>query len=98
MTDPEQRFLDIAGGIAKQAGTDATGGAIIAAVHLGIASDSRSLSNRLGIAHALVLREIATLSGPFITIEKRDTRTQRTFISLTSQGAELAARVTGADP
>ncbi|KIP99144.1 hypothetical protein RU07_21050 [Agrobacterium tumefaciens] len=70
---------------------DATGAALIAAVHLGVGTDSRSLSNKLGIEHALVLREINTLSGRFLTIGKRDARTQRTWVELTSEASELAS-------
>ncbi len=70
---------------------DATGAALIAAVHLGIGNDSRSLSNKLGIAHALVLREINALSGRMLTIIKRDTRTQRTWVELTDEASSLAS-------
>ncbi|KAA3510166.1 hypothetical protein CPJ18_15550 [Agrobacterium rosae] len=69
---------------------DATGAALVAAVHLGIGTDSRSLSNKLGIAHALVLREINALSGRMLTIVKRDARTQRTWVELTDEASSVA--------
>ncbi len=86
------RFMAVVEQISRAApiAIDATGAAIIAAIHLGISSDSRSLSNRLGIAHALVLREINALSGKMLTIVKRDARTQRTFVELTDDAQALA--------
>lgn len=86
------RFFAVVERIGKSApvAMDATGAALIAAVHLGIGSDSRSLSNKLGIAHALVLREITALSDRWIRVAKRDARTQRTFIELTDEGSTLA--------
>lgn len=68
-----------------------TGAAIIAAMYQGIGSDSRGLSSKLGIAHALVLREINELSGAMLHIVERDDRTQRTFVALT-QEAQIIAR------
>ncbi|WP_284777497.1 hypothetical protein [Agrobacterium sp. lyk4-40-TYG-31] len=87
------RFLAVVEQISQTApvALDATGAALIAAVHLGIGNDSRSLSNKLGIAHALVLREINTLSGRMLTIVKRDARTQRTWVELTDEASSLAS-------
>lgn len=87
------RFLAVAEQISQTApvALDATGAALIAAVHLGIGNDSRSLSNKLGIAHALVLREINGLSGRMLTIVKRDMRTQRTWVDLTDAASSLAS-------
>lgn len=86
------RFLAVAEQISLTApvALDATGAALVAAIHLGIGTDSRSLSNKLGIAHALVLREINALSGQFVTIVKRDARTQRTWVELTNEASSLA--------
>ncbi|UHS56632.1 hypothetical protein [Agrobacterium vaccinii] len=87
------RFLAVAEQISQTApvALDATGAALVAAVHLGIGNDSRSLSNKLGIAHALVLREINALSGRMLTIVKRDARTQRTWVDLTDEASSLAS-------
>lgn len=54
--------------------------AILAALELGIACDSRTFSRLLGIAHALVLREVTALAqrGDALRIVKRDERTLRT--------------------
>lgn len=68
----------------------ATGAAILLAIHLDIATDSRSIANRLGLAHALVLREIAALSPRFVRVTKRDARTQRSFLEATAEGQALA--------
>ncbi|NTJ42301.1 hypothetical protein G6L28_06765 [Agrobacterium larrymoorei] len=86
------RFLAVVEQIEKTAPVviDATGAALIAAIYLGIGSDSRSLSNKLGIAHAIALRSISSLSGRLLKVAKRDTRTQRTFIELTDEGKALA--------
>ncbi|PRA56023.1 hypothetical protein CQ062_04780 [Ochrobactrum sp. MYb68] len=67
------------------------GAGIIAALALDIASDSRSFSRILGIAHALVLREVVVLSaeGGYIRIRQRDERTQRTRYELSATGNRL---------
>lgn len=67
------------------------GAGILAATALEIASDSRSFARILGVAHALVLREIADLSadGGYISIVKRDERTQRTKYELNAAGVRL---------
>ncbi|WP_113265850.1 hypothetical protein [Agrobacterium cavarae] len=72
------------------AGLQPTGAALIVAVHIGLGSDSRSLSNKLGIAHALVLREISALSGTLLHIVRSEARTQRTFVELTEKAKALA--------
>lgn len=69
----------------------ATGAAVLLAIHQDIATDSRSIANRLGLAHALVLREIAALSPRFVRVTKRDARTQRSFLEATAEGQALAA-------
>ncbi|CDN93921.1 hypothetical protein [Agrobacterium tumefaciens] len=69
----------------------ATGAAVLLAIHQDIATDSRSIANRLGLAHALVLREIAALSPRFVRVTKRDARTQRSFLEVTAEGQALAA-------
>lgn len=67
------------------------GAGIIAALHFGIASDSRSFARLLGVAHALVLREVSVLGQDeeFIIIERRDPRTQRVHYSLSPNGLKL---------
>jgi hypothetical protein len=64
---------------------------IVVAVDMGIAEDSRSFARRLGIAHALILREIACLSGPdgLVTVTGRHARSLRTSIALSSRGELL---------
>lgn len=89
--DAEQQFLAAAERLSAAADIDRIEAAVILAICLDIGQDSRSLSKSLGIAHALVLRAIETLSGRFIQIIKRDRRTQRTFVSLTAHGSALAA-------
>jgi hypothetical protein len=63
---------------------------IVVAIDMGIA-DSRSFSRLLGVEHALVLREVAELSGPegLIVITARQPKTLRTSLALTDRGAGL---------
>ncbi|GAA4160147.1 hypothetical protein [Shinella granuli] len=59
--------------------------ALFAAVRTGVASDSRTFARRLGLAHALVLRELNALAEQgAIRIDGRDARTMRTRYSLAS--------------
>ena len=63
---------------------------ILVAVDMGI-TDTRSFARLLGIEHALVLREVAELSGPHgpITVTARQAKTLRTSLALTDVGAGL---------
>ena len=63
---------------------------IVVAIDMGIA-DSRSFARVLGVEHALVLREIAHLSGPdgLITVMERQAKTLRTLLELSERGALL---------
>jgi len=64
---------------------------LLAIINMDIATDSRSIANRLGLAHALVLREISVLSPRFVRVTKRDARTQRSWLEVTAEGQALAA-------
>ncbi|ABC94305.1 hypothetical conserved protein (plasmid) [Rhizobium etli CFN 42] len=57
---------------------------LLVAAELGIASDSRSFARMLGIAHALVLRDLGALAerGDMVEIVKRDARTMRVHYRL----------------
>jgi hypothetical protein len=88
-----ERFLDA---VAVVAAADATlspiGAAILAAMDFGIAKDSRTFSRKLGIEHALVLREITALSSDglgFLKVVSRNERTQRTELALSDKGLQL---------
>jgi hypothetical protein len=72
------------------------GAAILAALHFGIANDSRTFSRKFDIAHALALREITALSGDLalLTVVGRNPRTQRTELALSEQGRHLLSRTT----
>lgn len=72
------------------------GAGIVVATDLGIA-DSRSFSRLLGVEHALVLREIADLSGPDgpIVVTARNDRTLRTSITLSARGSLLLGPISG---
>lgn len=88
----EAEFMALVDALAVQSGKiSRLSAAILAAAALEIASDSRSFARILGVAHALVLREIAALSadGGYIRIRQRDERTQRTKYDLTAAGVRL---------
>lgn len=63
---------------------------IVVAVDMGIA-DSRSFARRLGVEHALVLREIAHLSGPdgLVRVTGRHAGSLRTSLALSTRGESL---------
>lgn len=67
--------------------------AIVVAVDMGIA-DSRSFARVFGVEHALVLREVADLSGAdgFLTVKARQPKTLRTALGLSARGELLLAR------
>jgi len=69
------------------------GAGIIVAIDMGIA-DSRSFSRLLGVEHALVLREIADLSGPggLIAVTGRHAKSLRTSLALSDRGTLLLRR------
>ncbi|MTI01950.1 hypothetical protein [Roseibium sp. RKSG952] len=71
------------------------GAGVLVAAHFGVSSDSRSFASKLGVAHALVLRECVTLAEEhqLISLENREERSQRLFYSLTAQGHDLLAKV-----
>ena len=66
---------------------------VLAAAHHGLTQDSRSFAAKLGVAHALVLRECIALSEEIgaIVLDDRQDRSQRVFFSLTQQGRHLLA-------
>jgi hypothetical protein len=81
----------------EEAALSPLGAAILAALHLGIAKDSRTFSRKFDIAHALALREITALSDDLglLTVVGRNPRTQRTELALTEQALHLLSRATG---
>jgi hypothetical protein len=88
----EDRFLGAVSAIcAKDPRLAPLGAAVLLANYLGIARNSRTFARKLGVEHALVLREVTTLSGlgGLITIVERNARTQRTELSITPEAADL---------
>ena len=71
------------------------GAGIVAALALDIASDSRTFSRLLGVAHALVLREVSALGqeGGYVRVRQRDPRTQRIRYELSAAGQRLVEEV-----
>lgn len=72
------------------------GAAVLLAVDLDIAKDSRSFARIFGLEHALVLRAVTELSGEsasLLRISDRNERTQRTAYSLTEAAEALISSV-----
>jgi hypothetical protein len=63
---------------------------LVVAVEMGLA-DSRGFARAFGVEHALVLREIALLSGEggLVAVTGRDPRTLRTSLALSARGAQV---------
>ena len=82
--------------LAEGAPLSSLGAGIVVAVEMGL-SDSRAFSRALGVEHALVLREIALLSGPdgLLAITGRNPKTLRTSLELTARGAGLLKECCG---
>ncbi|WP_313198993.1 hypothetical protein [Rhizobium sp.] len=80
--DQPERFLSlVAERQAKDPRLTSLQAALIVAAEEDIALDSRSFARLLGVAHALVLRELnalVTMGGP-LRIVKREARTLRSF-------------------
>ena len=89
--DPVERYMALVEAVVGDEAAELSplGAGILAAAHLGIAADSRSFAKTLGIAHALVLRDVDGLADEagWLTVTKRDPRTQRTFYALTGSAA-----------
>jgi hypothetical protein len=90
-------FMDRVRALQRAAGEDvsALGAGLLAAVELGIATDSRSFSRLLGIEHALVLREIALLSAAdgYLLVTARNPRTLRTSLALSPRTLSLLEQI-----
>jgi hypothetical protein len=65
---------------------------MIAAVDLGIASDSRTFSRLLGIEHSLVLRELTDIPGDWLQVTSKDERTLRTFYRRPDDGTAASIK------
>ncbi|GGF91268.1 hypothetical protein GCM10010924_19020 [Rhizobium wenxiniae] len=80
--DQPERFLSLVTELqAKDPRLTSLQAALIVAAEVGIALDSRSFARLLGVAHALVLRELNALvaTGGPLRIVKREARTLRSF-------------------
>lgn len=65
---------------------------LVVAAGLGIAGDSRTLAHLLGLAHALVLRELTALvARDLLRVTKRDGRTMRSHFVPGDAAARYAA-------
>ncbi|HEX2841175.1 hypothetical protein [Hyphomicrobium sp.] len=82
----EAEFMQMVSTVcAADASLTPLGAALIVALHTGIARDTRTFARKLGIEHALVLREVSSLSDAgLVAVTARNARTQRTELALTS--------------
>lgn len=63
---------------------------LLAAAHLGLAADSRTLAKNLDAAHAHALRALTSVEDAgLVAVIKRDARTSRTHYALTEAGRAL---------
>lgn len=98
MDEGEAEYMAIVDALmAVSSSLTSLGAGIIAGLALDIATDSRTFARLLGIAHALVLREILLLGqdGGYVRIKQRDPRTQRTRYELSAAGQRLVEEATG---
>jgi hypothetical protein len=92
----EERFLALVDEVrSAEPALSPLGAALLLAWHLGVAADSRDFARRLGVEHALALRELTILSEQLelVAITSRNARTQRTGYAPTVAGERLLARV-----
>ena len=65
---------------------------LLVAAGLGLAGDSRTFARLLGLAHALVLRELTALTDrDLLRVTKRDGRTMRTHFAPGDAAARYAS-------
>lgn len=98
MDESEAEYMAFVDALMAASGNlSALGAGIVAALALDIASDSRTFARLLGVAHALVLREISVLGQDhgYVRIRQRDPRTQRTRYELNAAGQRLVRDVQG---
>lgn len=89
----EDQFMEMVSAIcAADASLTPLGAALVVALHVGIARDTRTFARKLGIEHALVLREVSTLSDAgLVNVRNRNERTQRSELALTVEGEKRAS-------
>lgn len=90
-----ETFLALTDTIAELGDLERLEAGLLAGLHLGFASDTRSFARIFGIEHALVLRALETLNGPdgLLTVTERDGRTQRTRFAASEAGQLLLANL-----
>lgn len=93
----EQQLEALIGNLVESRAGDLSplGAGILSAAHLGFSQDTRSFASKLGLAHALVIRECVDLAeeAGVIALEDRGDRSQRLFFSLTDAGQALFEKV-----
>ncbi|WP_264049361.1 Rha family transcriptional regulator [Methylobacterium flocculans] len=93
-----ETFLAVTDSVAAlQPGLSTLEAGILAALHLGLATDSRSFARVFGIEHALVLRAVETLASDagLLALTERNARTQRTRYAVSAAGDAMMAHLHG---
>ncbi|MCJ2032781.1 hypothetical protein [Methylobacterium sp. J-068] len=93
-----ETFLAVTDSVAAlQPGLSNLEAGILAALHLGLAEDSRSFARVFGIEHALVLRAVETLASEagLLALAERNPRTQRTRYAASEAGGAVLAHLHG---
>ena len=88
-------FLAVTDTIAELSDLERLEAGLLAGLHLGLASDTRSFARIFGVEHALVLRALETLVGTdgLLTVVTRDARTQRTRYAASEAGEIVLANL-----
>lgn len=92
----EKRFLELVATVCAAAPpVTPMGASVLLALHFGICQDSRTFARMFDVPHALVLREVTTLSEEhdLVTLLDRNPRTQRTALALGDAAQVLLSRV-----
>jgi hypothetical protein len=90
----EEQFLALVGEVVRaEPALAPLAAAVLVALHLGVAADSRDFARNLGVEHALALRELTSLAArDLIAIGRRNARTQRTAYAMTATGRQVLIR------
>lgn len=90
-----ETFLAVTDTIAALSDLNRLEAGLLAGLHLELAADTRSFARTFGVAHALVLRALDTVSGAegLVTVISRDPRTQRTRYAASEAGQMVLANL-----
>lgn len=88
----ETQMITLIDALATQSETPVSpiGAALLAAHHLGVSRDTRSFAVKLGMSHAIVLREtVAMTEAGVVDLDDRNERSSRVFFAPSALGQRL---------